>query len=54
VDAKWKSASGKNGLNITVAEEMIDFSKTYTYPSLLVPNPQLRNPLDFIVGKDER
>lgn len=54
MDAKWKSSGGKNGLNITVAEEMIDFSKTYSYPSLLVYNSNLKNPLDFIVGKDER
>lgn len=54
IDAKWKSSGGKNGLSITIAEETIDFSKTYPYPSLLTHNPQLKNPLDFIVGKEER
>lgn len=54
VSAGWMSSGGRNGVVLALEEETIDFSKTYSYPSLLSPNPALRNPLEFVVGVDER
>lgn len=48
------SSGGRNGVVLEIEEETIDFSAKFDYPSLLVPNPNLKSPLDFVVGVDAR
>jgi DNA segregation ATPase FtsK/SpoIIIE-like protein len=50
----WRSSKGKNGLVLELEPDTIDFSQTFPYPNLYASVVPERNPLDVILGKDEK
>lgn len=52
--AHWRSKDGRNGIVIVIHPDVIDFTKTYQFPSLFDPIDTLKKPLDVFLWKDEK